>query len=77
MANIPEDGMPIKEDTDDANPDTRNPAPIKDKQILADNEFEEGKSGNKDVSNGKEEPMDTSDNGAAGDSKTEATMEAS
>ncbi|QQP58298.1 Histone deacetylase, partial [Caligus rogercresseyi] len=62
MANIPEDGVTLKEDTDDANPDKRNPQALKDKQIEADNEFEDPKSGNKDISNGKEdEAMDTSE----------------
>ncbi|CAB4064016.1 HDAC1_2 [Lepeophtheirus salmonis] len=62
MANIPEDGVTLKDDVDEANPDKRNPQPIKDKQIEADNEFDEPKSGNKDISNGKEdEAMDTSE----------------
>ena len=72
MANIPEDGITLKEDVDDADPDKRNPAPVKDKQILADNEFEEGKSGNKDINNGKEEPMDTSETPAGDAAKSEA-----
>ena len=72
MAEIPPDGAALKEDTDDADPDKRNPQQLKDKQIEADNEFEEGKSGNKDVTNAnsnasnaananngnKDEPMD-------------------
>ena len=65
MADIPADGVTIKEDTDDADPDKRNPQQIKDKTIEPDNEFEEGKSGNKDVNNGKEEPMEV-DSAASG-----------
>ena len=71
MADIPADGAVIKEDVDDADPDKRNPQQIKDKTITPDNEFEEGKSGNKDVSNGKDEPMEV-DAKAAGDAKKEA-----
>jgi len=42
---------------------------LKDKQIEADNEFEDAsKSGNKDVSSSKEEPMEV-DSSAKGDAK--------
>ena len=60
MSDIPADGITLKEETDDADPDKRNPQQIKDKQIEPDNEFEESgvKSGNRDVNNGKEEPME-------------------
>jgi histone deacetylase 1/2 len=68
MADIPPDGLgaPLKDESaaaDEADPDKRNPNSISDKTTDADNEFEEGKSSNKDnVNNGsKEEPMDTSD----------------
>lgn len=64
MADIPADGVPIKEDTDDADPDKRNPQQLKDKQVTPDNEFEEGKSGNRDMNNGKDEPMEV-DSGKA------------
>jgi hypothetical protein len=33
MADIPPDGMVLKEDADDADPDKRNPVQIKDKQV--------------------------------------------
>ena len=61
MANIPEDGVTLKEESeaaDEADPDKRNPPQLKDKQIEPDNEFEDaqGKSGNRDESSG----MDTS-----------------
>ena len=62
MADIPPDGIAIKEDTDDADPDKRNPQQLKDKQIEHENEFEEAKSGNKNIAtakNGsKDEPME-------------------
>merc|ERR1712181_94133 len=38
MANIPEDAMSLKEDTDDANPDERNPIQDRDKQMEHDGE---------------------------------------
>merc|ERR1712018_1025249 len=51
MANIPEDGVPLKDESeaiDEANPDKRLPQQIKDKIVEADNEFEDStKSGNK------------------------------
>ena len=51
MANIPEDGVPLKEESeaaDEANPDKRLPQQIKDKIIEPDNEFEDStKSGNR------------------------------
>jgi len=54
MANIPEDGVPLKEESealDEANPDKRLPQQIKDKIVEADNEFEDStKSGNKNES---------------------------
>lgn len=58
MADIPADGVTVKDDVDLADPDKRNPQQIRDKQIEADNEFEEGNSGNKDNSGGKDEPME-------------------
>lgn len=79
MADIPADGIAIKEDTDDANPDVRNPKEIKDKQIEHENEFEDPKSGNKDNSNGKkeEEAMEVDGAAAKGDSKDAAAAAAS
>jgi len=53
MANIPEDGVTLKEESenaDEADPDKRNPQQIKDKSIEPDNEFEDPKSGNRDNS---------------------------
>ena len=51
MANIPEDGIALKEESeaaDEANPDKRLPQQIKDKIIEPDNEFEDStKSGNR------------------------------
>merc|ERR1719384_2150169 len=51
MANIPEDGVTLKEESeaaDEADPDKRLPQQIKDKIVEADNEFEDStKSGNK------------------------------
>ena len=59
MANIPEDGVTLKEESeaaDEADPDKRNPPQLKDKQIEPDNEFEDapGKSGNRDETSGKD-----------------------
>jgi histone deacetylase 1/2 len=59
MANIPEDGVSLKDDSeaaDEADPDKRNPPQLKDKQIEPDNEFEDapGKSGNRDELTGKD-----------------------
>jgi hypothetical protein len=54
MANIPEDGVPMKEESevlDEANPDKRMPEQISDKTVEPDNEFEDStKSGNKNES---------------------------
>ena len=75
MSDIPADGVAIKEDTDDADPDKRNPQQLKDKQIEPDNEFEDGKSGNKDVNNGKDEPMEVDSKPA--ESKKEAAAASS
>ena len=61
MANIPEDGVPLKDESeaaDEADPDKRNPQQLKDKQIDADIEFEEDKSGNRNRDESKD--MDTS-----------------
>jgi len=61
MANIPEDAMSLKEDTDDANPDERNPIQDRDKQMEHDGEFVDGRpSHNKDRHSFKdrEEPME-------------------
>ena len=61
MANIPEDAMSLKEDTDDANPDERNPQQERDKQMEHDGEFVDGRpSHNKDRHSFKdrEEPME-------------------
>ncbi len=68
MADIPPDGLgvPIKDDgeaADAADPDKRNPTAISDKQVEAENEFDESKSGNKDSASSKEEPMEV-DGGA-------------
>ena len=54
MADIPADGVTIKEDSaalDEADPDKSNPQQVKDKSVEPDNEFEEPGSGNKDNSN--------------------------
>jgi hypothetical protein len=48
MANIPEDGAALPEDSvlaDEADPDKRLPQQLWDKTVTPDNEFEEGKSG--------------------------------
>ena len=59
MADIPADGVSIKEDLDDADADKREPHQITDKTVEPDNEFEEGKSGNKDSNSAKpDEPME-------------------
>ena len=63
MANIPEDSVQLKEESeaaDEADPDKRNPPQLKDKQIEPDNEFDDpqGKSGNRNDESGKD--MDTS-----------------
>jgi len=61
MANIPEDAISLKDDTDDASPDERNPRQIRDKQVEHDNEFIDGRpSGNKNAQNYGDgsEPMD-------------------
>merc|ERR1712038_1999027 len=54
MQDVPEDGVPLKEESealDEANPDKRLPQQIKDKMVEADNEFEDStKSGNKNES---------------------------
>lgn len=66
MANIPEDGAVLAEDSalaDEANPDKRNPPQLWDKQITPDNEFEDGKSGNRDESI----PAKAAKNGEGGD----------
>merc|ERR1719445_2093306 len=91
MANIPEDGVPLKEESeaaDEADPDKRNPPQLKDKQIEPDNEFDgaPGKSGNRDEVSGKdevkkeaskeEEPMDV-DDVKSEDKKEPATVAAS
>jgi len=64
MADIPEDSVDINQDeiVDAANPDSRVNSIMKDRRVDADNEFEEGKSGNRNAeshrdSNGAE-PMD-------------------
>ena len=46
MANIPEDGVILKEDTDDANPDERNPVQDRDRQMEHQAEFVDGRPGN-------------------------------
>ena len=61
MSDIPADGQTLKDDSeanDEANPDKRNPQAVRDKKVEADNEFEEGASGNKDNSSSKDEPME-------------------
>ena len=82
MANIPEDGAVLAEDSalaDEADPDKRNPQQLWDKTVTPDNEFEEGKSGNRNESVPKkeygdppkaEEAMDV-DGVAAADAKPE------
>ena len=58
MANIPEDGIPLKEESealDEADPDKRKPQQIKDKMVEADNEFEDStKSGNRNENDANE-----------------------
>ena len=60
MANIPEDGVPLKDESeaiDEANPDKRLPQQIKDKIVEADNEFEDStKSGNKNETDSSAAP---------------------
>ena len=61
MANIPEDAISLKEDTDDTNPDERNPMQDRDKQMEHDGEFVDGRPGNnKDRQSfrNREEPME-------------------
>ena len=61
MANIPEDAISLKDDTDDASPDERNPQQMRDKHIEHDNEFIDGRaSGNKNAQSYVDgaEPMD-------------------
>ncbi len=74
MANIPEDGAVLAEDSalaDEANPDKRNPPQLWDKQITPDNEFEDGKSGNRDESI----PAKNGEGGDAGGGLKEESME--
>lgn len=64
MADIPEDGVDINQDelVDAANPDSRVNSIMKDRRAEPDNEFEEGKSGNRNVESHREsngaEPME-------------------
>merc|ERR1712168_1709191 len=61
MANIPEDAISLKDDTDDASPDERNPRQVRDKHMEHDGEFVDGRpSHNKDRHSFKdrEEPME-------------------
>jgi len=69
MADIPEDSVNLDkedEEVDAADPDKRGNMKLMDQGREADNEFEEGKSGNKNKENHGEtngeasEPMDTS-----------------
>jgi hypothetical protein len=58
MANIPEDGVVLSEDSalaDESDPDKRIPQQLWDKTVALDNEFEEGKSGNRNDSVAKKE----------------------
>ena len=85
MANIPEDGAVLTEDSamaDESDPDKRIPQQLWDKTVAADNEFEEGKSGNRNESVAKKDPGDPSKADeamevdaatASGDAKTEAS----
>merc|ERR1719334_1272909 len=62
MANIPEDAISLREHTDDANPDERNPLQDRDKHIEHPGEFVDGRTGNnKNRESYKDgtEPMDT------------------
>ena len=73
MANIPEDGVILKEESaleDEANPDKRNPHQLRDKQIEPENEFEDAKSGNRD-----ETIAAAADGDAKKESKTDEPME--
>lgn len=82
MANIPEDGVTLKEESeaaDEADPDKRNPQQLKDKQIEPDNEFDDaaGKSGNRDESSAaKDVEMKKETSAAAGAEKAAANKEA-
>ena len=63
MADIPEDRVDINQDeaVENSNPDSRVNSILKDRRVEADNEFEEGKSGNRNNdshSNGGAEPME-------------------
>jgi hypothetical protein len=63
MADIPEDSVNINQDeaVENSNPDSRVNSIMKDRRVEADNEFEEGKSGNRNAeshSNGGAEPME-------------------
>lgn len=70
MANIPEDGIPLKEESealDEADPDKRKPQQIKDKMVEADNEFEDStKSGNRNENDSDEAKTGTA-SGASND----------
>ena len=73
MANIPEDGVILKEESaleDEANPDKRNPHQLRDKQIEPENEFEDAKSGNRD-----ETIAASADGDAKKESKADEPME--
>jgi len=63
MADIPEDRIDINQDelVENSNPDSRKNSILKDRRVEADNEFEEGISGNRNNdahSNGGAEPME-------------------
>ena len=78
MANIPEDGAVLAEDSalaDEANADKRNPPQLWDKQITPDNEFEDGKSGNRDESIPVAAGKNGGGGGDAGDGLKEEAME--
>jgi hypothetical protein len=83
MANIPEDGAVLAEDSalaDESDPDKRVTQQLWDKMVAPENEFEEGKSGNRNESVAKKESADSGksdeamevDGAASGDAKTEA-----
>ena len=84
MANIPEDGAVLTEDSalaDESDPDKRIPQQLWDKTVVPENEFEEGKSGNRNESVSKKDSADPGksdeamevDSGDAGEAKSEAT----
>ena len=69
------DGVAVREDVDDADPDKRNPQQISGKTIEPDNEFEDDKSGNKDNAKAREETPMEADGDLGGGSGDKAKNE--